>query len=325
MFYSSYAEQIQSHIVFLNSYGLDIPSLEFGRFIRCHEIGENQGRGRHVYICQVNQMKNRNLIGITTWCRGKSGAEGSWRTCGVALNNSITFSYQESSCKDISDNITEKYKDVARKAYGFWHNSSLSGVSDYLEKKEVGSYEIRFRSSAQYGNVAVVPMRDEKGSLWSYQLLNPCGQKRFPKEARTTGLFHILKPLIDGNPIGIAESYVTAATCYELSEISMVCCFSANNMASVAQSIKKLYPNSLLILCADNDRHLELQGKGNKGLLAALESSRIIGEGICVAEPDFVDFPASKEASDWNDLVRLRGGEFAKTLIQQKLRRENTR
>jgi phage/plasmid primase-like uncharacterized protein len=152
-------------------------------------------------------------------------------------------------------------------------------------------------------------MVDQCGKLWSYQLLNPNGTKLFSKNGRTEGLFHSLAPLIDGKPFGIAESYVTAATCYELTGIPTVCAFSCHNLVSLAKDLKQKFPNSPLVLFADNDRHLP----SNQGLLKAQEACNSI-EWSILATPDFLDCGPSKCASDWNDLVRLKGKDIA---IQQ--------
>ena len=79
---------------------------------------------------------------------------------------------------------------AARKAYGFWNYSSMQVRSEYLERKGVGYYGIRFRSGEKYGDVAIVPMVDEKRRISSYQILNSNGTKRQPKETRAEGLHH---------------------------------------------------------------------------------------------------------------------------------------
>ena len=65
-------------------------------------------------------------------------------------------------------------------------------------------------------------MRDIRGQLQGYQILNADGSKVFAKGIQITGLFHQVTDLIDIIPIGIAEGYVTAATCFELLPMPMV-------------------------------------------------------------------------------------------------------
>lgn len=114
----------------------------------------------------------------------------------------------------------------------------------------MGYYGIKFRSTAEYGNVAVIPMTDSTGHLWSYQLLNPDGTKRQPKDARTKGLFHLIGPPVNGQAIGMAESYVTSASCFELTGIPTACAFSCQNLKNVAEVLQEHYPRSKLIIFA---------------------------------------------------------------------------
>lgn len=306
----TYIEQVHEHLSFLRSYGFSIESFEFGVSVRCHSVDHTEGRGNLSYRSMCNQM-NKGYVGIVTNCRDSTGAKHELKTYGLGPTSDSSTVLLPQVVEISKVNQNREHEEAARRAYGFWQRSSTTGSSDYLIRKKVGSYGIHFRNE-KYGAVAVVPMKDENGWLWSYQLLNPDGTKRLPKGARTKGLFHILKQPIDGKPIGIAEGYVTAATCLELSGVSTVCCFSADNLPEVAILIRKMYPKSLIILFADNDRHLEEKGLSNQGLLMAQEAVDLLMTSIFVTAPEFGLAEPKKEASDWNDLVRLKGQDFAK-------------
>jgi phage/plasmid primase-like uncharacterized protein len=302
----TYVAQVFEHLSFLKGMGLEVHALHIGKFVRCHKIGRTQGRGDYAYHCNLNQMQ-QDRIGLITWCRGESGKEASFKTYGLPSDGSeIEVSY--TSQQEIYQDGCEEYDEaIADKALTFWQNSSSVGSSCYLIRKGVGMHGIRFRASERYGNAAVVPMFDESGRLWSYQILNKDGSKRMMRGSCVKGLFHKLQDPIDGKSIGIAESYVTAATCLETSGIPTICCFSADNMPSVALSVRRLYPNSAIILFADNDRHLEDGGNDNKGVVMAKKAIAAVKENIHMIEPNFDDEKPSKEASDWNDLGRIKG------------------
>ncbi|MBS0272751.1 MAG: toprim domain-containing protein [Proteobacteria bacterium] len=312
MSYKTYTEQILEHLAELQANNLDVTELTVDslHWIRCHELGETRGRGDYAYIANSEKLRN-GLLGIRTSYRGPKG-HGSYQTYELTPSGKEDSLKLPHSHEGMTAQKNELHENAARKAYGFWKHSCLTGTSDYLQRKGVGSYGIRFRQSEQYGNVAVVPMFDEAGKLWSYQILNPDGKKRHPKDARTEGLFHSLRPLLNNQPIGIAESYVTSATCLELTNIPVVCAFSCHNLKAVAMAIRKLYPKSPLIIFADNDRHLP---NGNQGLLKAHEARNAIKTEITLAMPDFGDLEPSKEASDWNDLLRLKGKEIVVSQI----------
>lgn len=310
MAYKTFADQVHDHLTFLRSRGFDVDELKEGAgFVRCRSAGKSQGRGELCYKTTLTMLAN-GLVGLMTWSRAAEGVE-TFKTYGLARDGSeLGIGASAPVTPVASGGGGASHEAAARKAHGFWEYSDTQGESDYLKRKGVGAYGIRYRPSAKYGNVAVVPMRDIEGRLWSYQLLNPDGTKRFPKGARTRGLFHCLRPVINGKPLGVAESYATAATCMENTGIPCICCFSCNNIKDVVVSLAARYPDNPIIIFADNDRHLEIDPithNGNQGLLEARGARDVVGCGIVVA-PDFGGFGVSKEASDWNDLFRLKGG-----------------
>jgi phage/plasmid primase-like uncharacterized protein len=320
----TYTEQILEHLSHLQSHWLNVTELRIDplEWVRCHSIGESKGRGEFAYVTNTEKLSN-GLLGIRTSFRGPKGS-GSYKTYGLWPNGGdeqINMQCQSIATETKTSN--DLHEQAARKAYGFWKHSSFVGTSDYLKKKGVGNYGIRFRSSEEHGNVAVVPMFDAEGKLWSYQLLNPDGTKRHPKDSRTEGLFHMLRVPKNGELIGIAESYVTAATCLELSGIPVVCAFSSGNLPAVTKSLCEMYQNSRIVIFSDNDRHLEVKGMPNQGLLKAQESKNIEQTKVYVVAPDFGDCEASKEFSDWNDLALLKGVDEARRQISINLKIKN--
>lgn len=321
MSYKSYAEQICAHVMFLRSKGFEITELAVNTdFVRCHQTGSSQYRGELAYKTRTVKLDN-GLTGIQTWFRGPQGETSSFQTYGLGLTEHEQKLCLESSVGTKYSKDNTRHEAAGKKAYGFWLHSLTTGRSEYLDRKKVGSYGIRFRSSAQYGDVAVVPMTDASGRLWNYQLLNPDGTKRQPKDARTEDLFHVAGVPVDGHPIGVAESYVTAASCFELTGIPTACAFSCENLKTIAMILKQKYHKSQLVIFADNDRHLQSRGVPNKGLLKAREALNAVGARAVLVVPDFGVVEAHKGLSDWNDLINQRGLEYAKAQVDEQLRK----
>ena len=249
------------------------------------------------------------MTGLMSWCRSEKGQINKYKTYGHPLgqNFSLKENYSFFSSQKSSQPIAKDNPDVAvNNIRKFWELSSPRGESDYLKMKGVGLYRIRFRAN-QYGKVAVIPLQDVRNKLCGYQILNANGSKVFAKGIRIPGLFHQLTDLTDGLPIGIAEGYVTAATCLELIDVSMVAAFTCDNLAQVAVELSKCYPWSPLIFFADNDRHLT----ENKGMNCAFQAiKQIKSEGVVIA-PQFDNYPRARNYSDWNDLVREIGHQGA--------------
>jgi phage/plasmid primase-like uncharacterized protein len=324
MSYKSYSTQVNEHLAFLKSKGFDVLELKVDAgFIRCSENGESQGRGELVYKTG-SRVLNNGLTGLQTWFRGLQGATDRFLTYGLGPQEGEIIEEQNTDVRatvSTTNKDMSSYEDAGRRAYGFWQHSSESGRSEYLERKRVGYYGIRFRAAEPYGAVAVIPMYDTVGRLWNYQLLNPDGTKRHPKNTRTEGLFHILGNLVDGQAIGIAESYVTSASCQELTGIPVVCAFCSQNLKAVAVAMRERHAKSPLIIFSDNDRHVEIKGLPNQGILKAQEAVNAAGKLSFLVEPDFGSLSDSKSRSDWNDLIREKGFEYARAQVHEKLKR----
>jgi hypothetical protein len=240
MSYMTMEEQIASHYAFLKEQNFAIETLNIdGGFVRYYASDQTTERGELCYQTQKNQLRN-GMVGLATWCRGGGGQIKTHKTYGQACS---VFS--------MSVAPTEKLEEI-RKAEIFWQMSDELGEAEYLLKKGVGFYGIRFRCT-DYGKIAVIPLRDIDGKFLSYQLINPDGSKRFAKDVSIMGLLHMLQRPINGFPIGLAESYVTAASCFEVTGMAMVTAFSSDNLKSVGLELRKLFPQSLLIVFGDND------------------------------------------------------------------------
>jgi phage/plasmid primase-like uncharacterized protein len=317
MSYQSYSDQVFQHLMFLQSKGFDITTVRVNAdFVRCHQTGKHRCRGELVYKTRTVMLSN-GLTGVQTWYRGPQGEVATFQTYGLGPRENEIEVHLENSMKVETE--IEKHETAARKVFGFWHHSKVEGRSEYLHRKKVGAYGIRFRNTLQYGDVAVVPMIDISGRLWNYQLLNPDGSKRHQKDGRVRELFHAVGYLNDGQPIGIAESYVTSATCFELTGIPTVCAFNCQNLKPIALLLSQRYANSRLLVFADNDRHLDALKKVNQGLTKGSEAAQAVRGGVLVV-PYFDLSVASKEMSDWNDLVHQKGHDYAKAQIETQLK-----
>lgn len=325
----TYDEQIREHIAFLQSNGLDVTELQVStagnaEYIRCRAIGETTGRGECCYQT-VGSTLNNGRFGLSTICRIPGGERvAPFRTYGLPHSgNFITSqvnhaSFTTPAIKKVDDQEEQSSEDAVKKSRYIWNLAKEEGRSDYLERKGVGSYGIRFLEN-EYGRVAVVPARDQIGSIRALEFLNPDGIKRFLKGSSWKGLFHMLRSPVNGQVIGIAESYVTAATCLELSGIPVVCAFNAGNLSAVTRSIHRMFPDSQLVIFADNDRHLE-SNSSNVGVLKAQEAKKINQGMIFLVTPSFGSLEPSKEMSDWNDFVRLKGKDEARKQISLSMK-----
>ena len=166
------------------------------------------------------------------------------------------------------------------------------GKSEYLERKQVPPYGVRFitrnvvlsidaqlmrcdlwagddiaRFFANLPNprpdhhsfmkldagTFVVPLRDIDGVVWSFQAISASGTKLFPKFARKQGCMHCIGTLDGAEVIVAAEGYATAASVAQASEWPTVMTVDVGNMAVLARLIRQKHPAARLILAGDDD------------------------------------------------------------------------
>jgi putative DNA primase/helicase len=188
---------------------------------------------------------------------------------------------------------------------------------EYLRSKEVSAFPGLFQSP--HGSLAI-PAYDAEGQLWSVQYVNADGTKRFARDSRKEGCFHVLGGTIadlnDAHAIVIAEGYATAATLKRAAKdgplvadakrVEFVAAFDSGNVPTVAGAIRDRYPDTAIVIAADNDIKQERNPgiRKNPGLEKATEAAKIANAELLV--PRFSEAELAQHdggLSDWNDVA----------------------
>ncbi|MFH1026417.1 MAG: DUF3631 domain-containing protein [Pseudomonadota bacterium] len=172
----------------------------------------------------------------------------------------------------------------------------------YLSAKEVCPFGIR-----QLRESLLIPVRDIQGTLHGLQFIMPDGTKRFKSGTAVTGCYHAIGKA--NGKILITEGYATGASLHEITGHAVACAFSAGNLKPVAMALREKYPDTVLVICADDDHLTE----GNPGLTKATEAARTVGGLLAIPR-----FPATRKDNDtdFNDLARLTGPETVAACIE---------
>lgn len=153
--------------------------------------------------------------------------------------------------KDAEEDRKEQAKAAVEKATKLWARARPDGASDYLQRKQVGAYGVRFA----FGSV-VIPLTDLAGALHGLQWIAKDGGKVFGTGTVKEAHFHLLGEMGDDLPVVFAEGYATAASAHMATGWPVVACFDAGNIMPVMAAWRKLYPERRFIVAADDDRHL---------------------------------------------------------------------
>lgn len=196
----------------------------------------------------------------------------------------------------LRDEEEEKVRDKCRQwCADIWGKAKdAANNHPYLKAKEVPSYGLK-----QLGNSLLIPLRDIDGKLQGMQFILPDGSKKFKTGTSKKGnYFPIGKP--KDRTLLLCEGYATGASIHKSTGHAVAVCFDAGNLKSVAEILKRKYPDHLLKVCGDNDG----SGVGQK---AAQEAALAVGGVVAIP-------PATDQ--DFNDLHRKDGTATVRARIE---------
>lgn len=148
------------------------------------------------------------------------------------------------------------------------------------------------------GKKTYLPATDVTGKQWSMQYIQENGTKRFAKDSKKEGCFHVvggMDELAKAPAIVISEGYATAASLKRSLDYATVSAFDSGNLAHVAQALHRKFPDKPIVIAGDDDRHLEVVQGVNPGRSKAEEAAKLVGGKVLlpVFAPGENSYPAS--------------------------------
>jgi putative DNA primase/helicase len=215
----------------------------------------------------------------------------------------------------------ERFEATANRLVNEIQSLSLSGVekTSYHEAKGI---EPLAGAPVRHGDL-LVPGYDLEGKLWTIQYIKEDGTKRFAKDSRKHGCFHVvgaanaaegLQKLANSPVIAIAEGYATAATVAKYGNVPAVAAFDSGNLLAVATALHERWPDKGIVIAGDDDHKLE----NNPGRAKASEAAQAMG-GIAVFPNSSVE-QREKGMTDFNDLS-LENAALVAAQFQEVLKR----
>jgi putative DNA primase/helicase len=336
--YDDVVEQMQA-------FGLVIDGLEVGRLMRCKVEGDRERRGW--YALHEVRLDNGSMALV--------GAYGIWRG---SDNNAQKIELKKAKLTDeqraaIKARIAEDKKraDARRKAeieraaalaQRGWEHCKPDGSCDYLTRKNVKAYGVRFTDR---GNM-VVPLLDVRGRIYGLQVIyNEASAKRRrgrDKEYWPSGMTTKAMHYQINSPewiVLVCEGYATGASLHEATGYPVAIAFDAGNLLPVAQALHKRYPWVRILVCADDDylarcpseacAHFDLVSlgncpkcstpyrHGNSGVESA-DAAALAVNGAWV-KPTFAVDRALQKITDFNDLHTIEGLHAVRAQIEARI------
>ena len=280
--------------------GLIVPD---GLLHRFHIDGHRYGSKNGAYILHGDSHPagwfQDFRSGITgTWSSGG----GAWKSMDEATRRAIQ---EAKRLRQVE--FDARYERAAIIARELWASSLCCESHLYLERKGVAAHGLRQATWSKWlgepgawreiviPGALLIPLRDEVGTIWNLQAIfderHPeLGRDKDFLSGRKSGLFHEI-----GNAtatVFIAEGYATGASIYAMSEKKTFVAFDCGNLKPVARTVRQMYPDAEIIICADDDRNTP----GNPGLTKAKEAALAVHGKVSVPP-----FQSGSTGTDWND------------------------
>ena len=287
------------------------------------------GLGNHLVISDgnIHRIKPPGSKKLDGWYVAyqdgnfESGVAGNWKTGFKSTFSSIdksAFTPEQKrqyalQMKRLSDqnklNTFRRHSRARQEVNQLWNSLSLECTENhsYIIKKQIQTHNVRLNNGDLH-----YPIYDSANTLWNLQAIKPNGFKLFHKNAKIQGCYHPIG-FLNNTPshVIISEGIATGTSIYQATGIATVVCFTANNIASVSRAIARKYPNSQLVIAADNDQFNQI----NTGKYKSESAATIVQAKVVL--PKFKDL--STEPTDFNDLHCLEGLQSVKEQIMEAL------
>ncbi|MDD5271384.1 MAG: DUF5906 domain-containing protein [Methylovulum sp.] len=246
----------------LKAFGLVVEKLITGKMQRCPIEGDKEKRGWYCLHEITTEKRDILFVGsYGVWYGSENNAQK------VEINKEALSAEQNAAIRQrLADDKKradleqkQRAERAALRADKIWRKLSEVGHCDYLHRKGIQNHGARYSPSG----AMAVPLLDTSGRIWGLQfildkekqkdLIKKYGRDKhfWPSGVAKKGHFYLI-----GTPtdiILIAEGYATAATLHEATGFAVAVAFDAGNLEHVCKAIRKRYPKSKQLICADDD------------------------------------------------------------------------
>lgn len=234
-------------------------------------------KGRCWYVLHEFVARNgdRHVVGRYgdwRWGRESVAIETDWSKYDPAEVERMRREQEERSRRE-EEKRRERAKLAANRAAMQWQSGVTDAASPYLERKKVAAERgLRFFADG----TLLVPMMmyaEDPARLSCLQKISPDGVKKFNKGGEVQGAACRLGTVFgDGQTLLLAEGVATALSLRLATghSVPVYVAFNAGNLMSVARVLRKRYPNSPIVVAADDDGFTVCQRHQADGLTRAM-------------------------------------------------------
>lgn len=247
----------------LTGFGLQVGRLDIGRMVRCRIECDREKRGWYIIHEITLSGGDTVLVGSYGIWQGAEANAQKIELTKIELSDDQKAAIKRRIADDKKRADGEQKKRAeqsALRADKAWRNLQSDGDCDYLHRKSIAAHGVRFTDKG----ALAIPVLDISGRIHGLQFIldktkqkdliekhNGRDKQFWPAGVVKKSHFHLI-----GSPTNlllIAEGYATAASIHEATGFPVAIAFDAGNLQSVTQALKKRYPQTNILICADDD------------------------------------------------------------------------
>ncbi|WP_340621533.1 AAA family ATPase [Xenorhabdus siamensis] len=184
---------------------------------------------------------------------------------------------------------------------------TVSGQSPYLTAKALQYPNQRLLKEGSL----LLPLTTLDKKVTGAQIITPNGEKKLLSGSQKKGAFISVSELEDHpDTVIITEGYATALTVSQLYKGTVLAALDAGNLLSVAKFVRERWPDTKIIIAADNDWYS--LGELDKNSKPKVNIGKTLAEKATLAVNGWITLPPTEYKADWDDYRQQYGIEAAK-------------
>ncbi len=304
-------------------YGLEpAQPLVFGKLTRCKTTQDKGKEKNGWYVVHEQRTEKGEMLIFGAFGDWRSGESQKIKVKAGRMSpeeREVMRARQEEAKRRAAEISANAARRAAKRAAGMFKRMPEKGRSDYLDRKQIVGFGVRY---APRTGAFLVPMSNVRDEIVGLQVVFPTKQEDtgrdksyWPYGMSKEGAFHLIGPHPDpGEPVLVCEGYATGASLHMATSLTVAVAFDAGNLLVVCKAMREHFAGCPLIICRDDDwKTTKPNGDAwNPGEEKANNAALIVG-GQVVAPI----FSGEREAkwTDFNDLHVAEGLEAVRRQV----------
>lgn len=243
-------------------YGLEPEQpLIFGKLTRC-KTAQDQGKEKNGwYVVHEHRTEKGETLIFGSFGDWRSGETQKIKVKAGRISpeeREVMRARQEDAKRRAAEIAANASRRAANRAAGLFKRMPEKGRSEYLDRKQIVGFGVRY---APRSGAFLVPMCNVRDQIVGLQVVFPVKQEDtgrdksyWPYGMSKEGAFHLIGPHPEpGEPVLVCEGYATGASLHMATSLTVAIAFDAGNLLVVSKAMRERFPGCPLIVCRDDD------------------------------------------------------------------------